>query len=307
MADDRMRQACISCGQEDIREFLPPSIGDYEYGTDTAGHYGFLKCGNCGMLSLHPLPGQELLFSYYPPDYATIGQQKKASRILVELYYKLVAAQYRSLVGGHARILDIGCSSGHAMEFLMKQEPGWDITGVEMSAEAVAVGRANGLKIVHGAFEDIHLPESEYDLVIMQHLIEHVLDPVALVRKAHSVLKPGGVLYIETPNVDAPDFSLFGKYWGGLHYPRHTFLFNKTAMASLLHGNGFKVSRILGTLNLFGWALSVQNLMVALLGLKTRGGRIAIHPLLMLGFAPVVLLQSAIGNAAGMRVISIKG
>ena len=64
-------------------------------------------------------------------------------------------------------------------------------------------------------------------------MIEHVLDPLESLRASFHLLKPGGVLFGETPNTACLDFTLFGRCWGALHFPRHITFFNQGLLAVL--------------------------------------------------------------------------
>jgi SAM-dependent methyltransferase len=80
------------------------------------------------------------------------------------------------------------------------------------------------------------------DLITMFHVIEHVSSPRAAVERLAGWLRPGGVLAVETPNVDSLDARLFsGGLWGGYHIPRHWHLFRPETMAQLLEGAGLEV------------------------------------------------------------------
>jgi SAM-dependent methyltransferase len=76
----------------------------------------------------------------------------------------------------------------------------------------------------------------------MFHVIEHVDDPAALVARIHDWLSPGGILAVETPNLESLDARLFHRtYWGGYHIPRHWNLFTPGSVARLLRQSGLEV------------------------------------------------------------------
>jgi len=100
------------------------------------------------------------------------------------------------------RLVDVGAGFGYFVRFA--RERGWDAEGWEISPGAVEWSRrhvmAEGLHA--GRVEDAGLPEKSVDVVTLWDVIEHVEDPVALVAWAHGVLRPGGLLFLQTPNVD---------------------------------------------------------------------------------------------------------
>jgi SAM-dependent methyltransferase len=73
----------------------------------------------------------------------------------------------------------------------------------------------------------------------MSHVIEHVHDPVATLRSCYDLLVPGGVLYIDTPNIDALGLKNYGRLWPGLDAPRHLVLFNVSGLKQLLRTTRF--------------------------------------------------------------------
>jgi SAM-dependent methyltransferase len=77
----------------------------------------------------------------------------------------------------------------------------------------------------------------------MSHVIEHVHDPVATLGAVFSLLRPGGFLYVDTPNIDALGHESYGRYWRGLEPPRHLVLFNRNSLRDLLRAQGFETIR----------------------------------------------------------------
>jgi hypothetical protein len=105
-------------------------------------------------------------------------------------------------------------------------------------------------------------------------------------------LKPGGVLYLETPNVRALDSRLWGRRWGLIHYPRHLYLFDRSTIRRLFESAGLVDVRVASELNSCGWALSVQS-ELRRVGLdRSRRPRSFYYSLLLLLFLPVNAVDS---------------
>jgi 2-polyprenyl-3-methyl-5-hydroxy-6-metoxy-1,4-benzoquinol methylase len=98
------------------------------------------------------------------------------------------------------RLLDVGSHCGF---FLRRARGmGWDLTGIEPSANACALGREFlDLNIVQGTLAKAEFPARSFDVVTLVDVFEHVDQPVVLLREAHRVIKPGGVLFIKVPNI----------------------------------------------------------------------------------------------------------
>jgi SAM-dependent methyltransferase len=87
-----------------------------------------------------------------------------------------------------------------------------------------------------------HFGSARLDLITMFHVIEHVSSPRDVVDRLAGWLRPGGVLAVETPNIDSLDARLFaGGLWGGYHIPRHWHLFRPETMTRLLEAAGLEV------------------------------------------------------------------
>jgi len=131
----------------------------------------------------------------------------------------------------------VGCGSGHWLG--QAAAAGWDGCGVDTDPVAVTKARAAGLDVRLGPIEAWSDDPCSFDAVTISHVIEHVSDPAALLKQAFLLLRPGGSLYIDTPNIDAPTHSEFGRSWRGLEAPRHLVLFSERCLIGLLTQQGF--------------------------------------------------------------------
>jgi predicted SAM-dependent methyltransferase len=75
----------------------------------------------------------------------------------------------------------------------------------------------------------------------MNHVIEHFHDPIDALRISHRLLKPGGILWIATPNLASLGHAVFRRDWIGLDPPRHLVLFTRSALARALAATGFEL------------------------------------------------------------------
>jgi 2-polyprenyl-3-methyl-5-hydroxy-6-metoxy-1,4-benzoquinol methylase len=139
-------------------------------------------------------------------------------------------------------LLDIGAGSGWLVEHL--NSLGWDAQGLDFDPVAVRNARARGLNFHQGSVFDRSFPEATFDAVTLCHSIEHVSDPVAVVRECLRIVRPGGRLVMATPNTDSLGYRIFGEYWLHLDSPRHLHLYNRTSMTSLIAKAGGSPFRI---------------------------------------------------------------
>ncbi len=136
-----------------------------------------------------------------------------------------------------ARLLDMGCGSGAFVRRAIKL--GYNAEGLEFDAQAVTAAVNEGLPVREGSLPETGLPQESYDVVMLSQVIEHLHDPLAALREIHRLLKPGGLLWLATPNMDAPGHEHFGVDWRGLEPPRHLVLFSAKALALALGQTGF--------------------------------------------------------------------
>lgn len=135
------------------------------------------------------------------------------------------------------RLLDIGCGNG---DFLVSaREAGWDVSGIEPDPKAAEAARQRGIDVAVGTVELLAGESNFFDAITLSHVIEHVHEPKQLLQAVQRLLKPGGVVYIDTPNINSHGASLFKKNWRGIETPRHLVLFNPTSLRDLLLATGF--------------------------------------------------------------------
>ncbi|MEO5797744.1 MAG: class I SAM-dependent methyltransferase [Rhodoferax sp.] len=138
-----------------------------------------------------------------------------------------------------ARLLDVGCGSGAFLE--MAQAAGWQVQGVDFDPQAVASACSRGLNVICGGLEQVTDPAAGFDYLTCSHVIEHVHDPRQWLDGMHSLLRPHGKLWLQTPNIASKGHVYFGGNWRGLEPPRHLILFTPEKLTTLLEDVGFAV------------------------------------------------------------------
>jgi 2-polyprenyl-3-methyl-5-hydroxy-6-metoxy-1,4-benzoquinol methylase len=161
----------------------------------------------------------------------------------VPSYREVVDARYRHLrrpMPGADRLLDIGCGGG---EFLDRARfLGWKCEGVDLDPKAVDAARNLDLNVSAGSIDSYADVSGVFDVVTCNHVIEHVYDPGHLIASMYRILKPGGRLWIETPNINSAGHAFFGASWRGLEPPRHLAIMNYQTMVRMLSGAGFSIT-----------------------------------------------------------------
>jgi SAM-dependent methyltransferase len=242
------------------------------------------------------LPRPEQLASFYPSSYSAYNSDTLIS-LLFRLVYRLDAQRVERLIGKRGRILDIGAGNGSAL-LQLRERGQWELCGLEFDEAAASKARERGLDVRSGEVTARdHFPDGSFDLIRMGHVLEHVLDPAQTIARVYRLLRPGGVLYGETPNTDCLDFSIFGRYWGALHVPRHLTFFNSKNLRDLLAKCGYTDIRISPRLRTVGWSCGLQNWFADRFALRVPDtGRVSWYVLLIIPFLPVTLVQSLFGS-----------
>lgn len=134
-------------------------------------------------------------------------------------------------------LLDVGCGNGAFLR--LASEMGWTVSGLDFDPQAVQQARNAGFDVTVGGIDALDHLAGHYDVITLSHVIEHVADPNKLLARLHRLLKPGGILWLETPNLHSLGHRLYGRDWRDLDPPRHLLLLNWGSFCAALTRAGF--------------------------------------------------------------------
>lgn len=137
----------------------------------------------------------------------------------------------------NGRLLELGCGNGTMLKSM--QDLGWHVEGVDFDPIAVEEARRKGLTVHLGTLEEQRLPAGSFDAIVGVHVVEHVPDPIRMLRECHRLLKAGGILTLVTPNAGSWGHRLYRTDWRGLEPPRHLRIFTRSAMMTACVQAGF--------------------------------------------------------------------
>ncbi|MFO1264544.1 MAG: class I SAM-dependent methyltransferase [Rhodoferax sp.] len=134
-------------------------------------------------------------------------------------------------------LVDVGCGNGEKLE--IARQLGWQTLGLELDASAVQAARHRGLEIREGGFELLAQLGLQADCIVCSHVLEHVHQPLELLRLLRQALKPSGTLLLSTPNARSHLRSHYGPNWRGLEAPRHLAIPAQQWLVRTLEAQGF--------------------------------------------------------------------
>lgn len=216
--------------------------------TPFASKHGFdiFRCSRCGLLFVHPIP--EATAAIYSDDYFSGAHQGfgyadyDRDKSVMEGTFR----KYLDLVGQHApakgRLLDIGAATGYFVG--LAQSAGWHASGIEISPWAAQTARDRALDVATGTLRNAGLPDASFDAVTGLDVFEHLPDPVGDLAVMRRILKPRGILALNTPDAGSWYARLLGRRWHLLVPPEHLFYFSSSNIRILLENNGFEVLTI---------------------------------------------------------------
>jgi len=192
------------------------------------------RCRSCGFVQVKDRPNQEDLLELYSPTYFDHGKYSDTFALNKENDRRLALMQRQRLPRG-ARVLDAGCATG---DFLSHAKHDYDMWGLDISEFAVREAQQKNPEIASqirsGLVENQDYQEGFFDAIVMWDVLEHLWDPIESCRKLLWTLKPGGCLFISTPNVGSLAARLMGRYWAFMTVPEHLGFCNRSTMALLL-------------------------------------------------------------------------
>jgi len=199
-----------------------------------------VKCNECGFMYLNPRIKPQLILKGYSEgtDENFISQAKYRELT----FSKALRHIERFTKGKKGRIYDIGTAGGSFLNAAKKR--GWDVYGSEPNKWLCKWGKENyGITIWQGDIFSHRFEKNFFDVVTLWDVLEHVPDPSKNLEEINRILKPGGILVVNYPDISSWISKLMGKKWIFL-LSVHLFYFNRKTIKKMLNKNGFKAIKI---------------------------------------------------------------
>ncbi len=256
----------------------------------TKRYFDVVECLDCSLRFTSPSPTRESMRLYYPEHYES---WRGSLSLPLRVYYRL----FRAIRRPPGRLLDIGC--GHGGYLYLMRELGWSCCGQDISPVPEAVTR--DFPFFNGEVQDAPFPAGSFDVITSWFSIEHLREPLLSLKKCHEMLKPGGLIAIDTSNSDSLEARLFGRYWHHLLVPEHYWQFTEASLRRMVEAAGFRVLHVRHDALSFGFINSLQHM------LKDRRIPIRIsNPLTKLLTVPFDLAAAALRRSALITVYAVK-
>jgi 2-polyprenyl-3-methyl-5-hydroxy-6-metoxy-1,4-benzoquinol methylase len=216
--------------------------------------YDVLTCSRCGLIYVNQM--------FEPEKGEGIPEGYDAIYLPAEELFRVRSeqdlARIDARVPERGRLLDVGCGVGYLLR--AAQAEGWQVAGLDLDRAAVDIAQRAGLDVHWATADEMPFPEATFDVVTFLNVVEHLPWPHSTLTAIYRVLKPGGMLVLETPTDDFPLkhvarllFLLSGGritapvrlLYSSQHTGGHVYRYSRGTVTSLLEKFGFRVKEIL--------------------------------------------------------------
>ena len=248
---------CNLCGKSDTETFAKVSYEDYlkrrpEIRNDDypilqnkklAEHkFNLVRCRGCGLIYVNPRLSEKYLAQLFGEEYFSFYTDTQYdAHMKRQLTFKTEITELEKLSTGR-KVLDVGCGGGF---FLHSLNGLWEKWGTEINPAAVRFGKKEfGLNIIPGTLQEATFPAETFDVVKLQAVIEHLYDPKSELGEIHRILRRGGILAIQTPNIASICARLYHEKFRMVCPVQHLYYFSTKSLSQMLVQMGYKIKSV---------------------------------------------------------------
>jgi 2-polyprenyl-3-methyl-5-hydroxy-6-metoxy-1,4-benzoquinol methylase len=216
--------ACLHCGSSDIR---PLRRYEKDY---------LVKCYTCKFVFCQRKPSNVELVDHYK----LYPRANSISEITLKRYDELLNGfeKYRKT----NNLIDVGCGDGFFLMAAKKRN--WNVYGTEFSQEALDLCSEKGIQMTRSPLNSDNYQPHFFDVITSFEVIEHINNPLEELRMFHKILRPGGIVYVTTPNFNSVSRDIVGPKWNIIEYPEHLSYYTSRTLIKLFDTAGFNLCDI---------------------------------------------------------------
>jgi len=228
------RVACALCGADDTR------LRHHKFNLDV------VQCNRCRLVYTNPRLAKSELFTRYSENYfwdeymrgLEIGRDGHVDLDRFAVHHRPLLHFFDMYHPPPGRLVEVGAAAGLFMK--SAERAGWDVHGVEPLPAAAAFARERlGLDVVRGTLEDASFEDASFDAAVMFETIEHLQDPIGVLRGIRRLLRQRGLLVMTTPNWEAFSRHALGPQWAIISPAEHLYYFSEATLTAALKQAGF--------------------------------------------------------------------
>ena len=200
-----------------------------------------VRCRRCGLVRVQPFPTAEQLLTQYRASYYRDPERGYVDYDADEAVFR---AEFRrrlralGAAGARGALFDVGCASGALL--LEARAHGFAVSGLEPDPEVAARTAARvDAPVRGGSIEEALLESARYDVITLFDVLEHLVDPLAVLRKLRRALVPGGWIAVTVPDFGGAWARLTGPRWPFVTPWEHVLYFTRRTLTRALHEAGF--------------------------------------------------------------------
>jgi len=196
----------------------------------TIGNYIYCECHKCQTLFLHNGPKLRELNSFYATSFSYEAGKTNEQRIRQRS--RIILKNLKKLNPSGKTLLDVGSGYGYLLDEAHK----FNVNAIGIEPSRNLFKHSVNKKVINIDLEDYfkRKPVKRFDFITLVHVIEHIKNPQKWLGIIRDLLNPGGILFIETPNLDSHLFNFEKYYYTFLTPPEHLWIFSKYSFVRLL-------------------------------------------------------------------------
>ena len=224
----------------------------------------FLRCSQCDFVWIKNF--KEPDYQNYRLDQTYFDFTPIFKNIFRRIYK--ISQKHFKLKPNKGQVFEIGASVGNLLEIF--REHGWEVSGIEPSNKSREVALGKGINLLPGTWEKAKIKPNFYDIILINHTLEHVADPEMVLTKIHKSLKKGGLLVIGVPNFGSMSAKILKQKWMHTNPEEHKWQFSPKSLNLLVQKTGFRPLAHYTSSGIFEFDSPIQELVLSLVTMKKR-------------------------------------